>query len=105
MQNKPNAATDIEDIAFDILKSSKTFGRFPTPVDQIVQYANLKISKTNGLVKPPKNYVGKTSEVLKSALRKVLGALDRREKKIYSMKTETGSRSTPRFFLRPSCCC
>ena len=83
MQDKPNSAKDIENITFDILKGSKAFGCFPTPIDQIVKFAELRIVRSDGLIEIPKNYIARSSEILKSALRKALGALDRREKKIY----------------------
>jgi Zn-dependent peptidase ImmA (M78 family) len=81
-KSKLDSASDIEDVAFDILKGSKALGVFPTPIDQIVQYAELKVSKKD-LTVIPKNYLGKASEALKRALRKARGALDRRKKTIY----------------------
>jgi len=79
-----NKATrkDIENVSFDILKQSKSLGVFPTPVDKIVQYCELKVDRENCLSKIPKNYLAKASETLKSALRKLRGAVDIREKVI-----------------------
>ena len=73
---------DIENVSFDILKQSKSLGVFPTPVDNIVQYCELKVDRENCLSKIPKNYLAKASETLKSALRKLRGAVDIREKVI-----------------------
>jgi hypothetical protein len=73
---------DIENVSFDILKQSKSLGVFPTPVDNIVQYCELKVDGENCLSKIPKNYLAKASETLKSALRKLRGAVDIREKVI-----------------------
>jgi hypothetical protein len=73
---------DIENVSFDILKQSKSLGVFPTPVDNIVQYCELKVDRENCLSKIPKNYFAKASETLKSALRKLRGAVDIREKVI-----------------------
>ncbi len=73
---------DIENVSFDILKQSNSLGVFPTPVEKIVQYCELKVDRENCLSKIPKNYLAKTSEALKSALRKLRGVIDIREKVI-----------------------
>lgn len=72
---------DIDNIIYDILKSSKSFGVFPTPVDKIVQFCELKLSKDDFHI--PKNYVSKNVDALKRMLKKVLGALDKSEKVVY----------------------
>lgn len=77
-----SSAKDIENVAFDILNRSKSLGIFPTPINKIVQYTELKVSKKD-LSVIPANYIGKANEALKKALRKVRGALDRQEKTIY----------------------
>lgn len=74
---------EIEKVAFDLLKQSKSFGVFPTPVNQIVTYSELETHESNDLVALSKNYLGRASETLKKAVRKVKGALDRKEKIIY----------------------
>lgn len=83
VRNELTSAKDIEDISFDILKGSKALGIFPTPIDQIVQYAELRVNEKRDLSIIPKNYLDKSTELLKKALRKVRGALDRGEKTIY----------------------
>jgi Zn-dependent peptidase ImmA (M78 family) len=74
---------DIQDIAYDILKQSKCFDVFPTPVDKIVDYSELYVDSHTGIHSIPNHYISKNIDVLKRALRKVYGVLDRREKKIY----------------------
>ena len=36
---------DIENISFDILKSSKSLDVFPTPIDKILQYSELIVAE------------------------------------------------------------
>jgi len=74
---------DIEKISYEILKGSKCFDIFPTPVDKIVDYAELTINNNIDLSKIRPDYVGKATSLLKSALGKIQGILDRREKVVY----------------------
>jgi Zn-dependent peptidase ImmA (M78 family) len=76
------ASKDIEKIAYNILIDSKSAGKFPTPVDDIVKYAELKISN-NSLSDIHPAFVTKQIHILKRAISKVLGAIDLRQKKIY----------------------
>ena len=62
IRNELTSAKDIEDISFDILKGSKALGIFPTPIDQIVQYAELRVNEKRDLSVIPKNYIGKSTE-------------------------------------------
>ena len=78
-----NERKDIEKIAFDILKQSKSLGVFPTPVDEIVKYSELYVEREKNILDVPKDYINRSSEALKRALRKVHGVLDRRKKIIY----------------------
>ncbi len=89
---KLESKQEIEDVAFDVLKQSGALGKFPTPVDQIVQYSELKINESDDITSIPKNYIGKTSEALKKALRKLNGVLDRKEKTIYINPNQVKSR-------------
>lgn len=77
------SSKDIEDVAFDLLKQSKCLGIFPTPVDDIIQYSELLYQESRYLDQIHKNYKTSTPEVLKRALNKLNGLLDRKEKKIY----------------------
>lgn len=74
---------DIERISYDILKSSKSWGKFPTPVDAIVDYSDLIVNKTIDVTKIHHGYLSKISDSLLSALSKVRGIFDRKEKTIY----------------------
>jgi Zn-dependent peptidase ImmA (M78 family) len=80
---KPDTADEIEKVVYDILKQSKAFDLFPTPVSDIVDYAELFVDKSVGLHNIPNHYISKKIDVLKSALSKIFGALDRRKKIIY----------------------
>lgn len=84
MKNNGQLSQDkIQKISFDILKQSKSLGVFPTPVDEIVQYAELTVSNEKYIENIPNNYLTRKKETLKKALRKVNGILDRKEKTIY----------------------
>jgi Zn-dependent peptidase ImmA (M78 family) len=74
---------DIEKISYEILKDSKSFDVFPTPVDKILLYSELIVNKEIDLSKIPSNFFSKKMDALKRALRKVQGALDRCEKVVY----------------------
>lgn len=75
---------DIENISFDILKSSKSLDVFPTPIDKILQYSELIVAEGIDLKSLEKKY--KTfffSEIFKTGVSKIRGFLDRSEKLIY----------------------
>ncbi len=75
---------DIENISHDILKSSKALDVFPTPVDKIIQHAELYIAGGIDLKSLEKKYKSSFfSEAFKSGMSKIRGFLDRREKVIY----------------------
>ncbi len=74
---------DIEDIAYDILKASKSWGKYPTPVDTIVNYSDLIVNKTVDVSKIHHGYASKVTDSLLRALSKVRGIFDRSEKTIY----------------------
>jgi len=78
-----HAKKDIETIAYDILKSSKSWGKFPTPVDSIVNYSDLIVNQTVDVSKIHHGYLSKATDALFSALSKVRGLFDRSEKTIY----------------------
>jgi Zn-dependent peptidase ImmA (M78 family) len=85
MKIKSNVVSsgDINKVVYDILKQSKSFDVFPTPVDDIVRFAELQVDKDHSLHTVPNHYISKNVDALKRALRKVFGALDRRQKLIY----------------------
>ena len=74
---------EIEKISYDILKSSKSWGKLPTPVETIVNYSDLIVNKTVDVSKIHHGYMSKVSDSLLSALSKVRGIFDRSEKTIY----------------------
>ena len=78
-----HARKDIEDIAYDILKASKSWGKYPTPVDTIVNYSDLIVNKTLDVSQIHHGYASKATDSLIRALSKVRGIFDRSEKTIY----------------------
>jgi len=64
MTDKLNSSSDIERISYDILKQSKAWGVFPTPVDDIVNYVELKIDENSYINDIPKNYLSKSLDVV-----------------------------------------
>lgn len=84
---------DIDNISYDILKSSKSLDVFPTPIEKIVQHSELYIAGGIDLKSLEKKYKSSHfSEALKSGLSKIRGFLDRREKVIYLDMDQIGSR-------------
>lgn len=81
-----NQATskDIDNQIYDLLKASGSLDIFPTPVDKIVQYVELRMSQTDhSLHNIPRHYFTQKLDTLQRALRKIYGAFDRSEKVIY----------------------
>lgn len=75
---------DIEKISFDILKASKSFDIFPTPIDKILQYSDLIVTggiDIKSLEKKHKSFV--FTDALVTGLSKIRGFFDRKEKIIY----------------------
>ena len=73
---------DIEKISYEILKGSKSFDVFPTPINQIISYTELIVSKEIDVSKIHSEYFSKATDALRRALSKVRGVLDRRERTI-----------------------
>ena len=74
---------DIEKISSEILKGSQSFDVFPTPIDKIISYTELIVSKEIDVSKIHSAYFSKATDALRRALSKVRGVLDRRERTIY----------------------
>jgi hypothetical protein len=74
---------EIDNIAFDALYKSKSLGVFPTPVEKILNYAQLRIDSSVDLSKVPSNFFAKHGLAFKRGLAKIRGVLDRSEKIIY----------------------
>ena len=75
--------SDIESIAFDALYKSNSLGVFPTPVDKILKYAELRIDSSVDLSVIPSNFFAKHSLTFKRKLAQIRGILDRSQKVIY----------------------
>lgn len=88
--------SDIEKISLDILKQSKALDTFPTPVDRIINYANLHLKSDFDLSKVDQSFVSKFSDNVASkfleAIGLVRGFIDRKEKTIYLDLSQTLSR-------------
>lgn len=80
---KLTSIDEIDKIAYDILKGSKSFGKLPTPIEEIVKYTELEVNSDKYLNQIPKNYLRRSTDKLKKALGKIWGLLDRRKKVIY----------------------
>jgi len=74
---------DIESVVLDALSKSNSLGVFPTPVDKILKYADLRVNSQVDLSAIPTNFFSKQGLLLKRGLAKIRGVLDRREKTIY----------------------
>lgn len=90
--------SEIEIISMDLLKQSKSIDVFPTPVNSLVQFADLRIDNNVDLSKIDNSYLGLISEeaakkVLES-LSQVRGLLDRNDKTIYLDQTLLQSRQS-----------
>ncbi|HEY3249601.1 MAG TPA: ImmA/IrrE family metallo-endopeptidase, partial [Ignavibacteria bacterium] len=88
MDQKPDSFCDIENIAINILKDSRSYGIFPTPVDKILNYTELKINTQNDLSSIEPSFISKAFNAFVLAKRKVLGLLDYFNKEIYIDSTQ-----------------
>lgn len=66
-----------------LLREASAYGRFPTPVKDIVAAAKLKVRPMDDLVPPDHE----NPEMIKRALSKLQGFLDRRDRTIYLCKS------------------
>lgn len=87
-----NKTKEIENIVFDALSKSKSLGVFPTPVDSILKYADLRVSSGVDLSNIPSNFFPKLSLFVKRRVAKIRGVLDRREKIVYLDLTQPESK-------------
>lgn len=74
---------DIDKISYEILKNSKSFDVFPTPIDKIADYSELVVRKDVDISQVHESYIQKAGNALKSALSKVRGLFDHKQKTIY----------------------
>lgn len=89
----PESASDIEKIAFNILKESKAHRTLPTPVEKIVSCADLILNKEVSLHKQPQSFFTRAFEGIGTVSRKILGVLDFRQKTIYLDLNQNANRN------------
>ncbi len=87
-----NTKKDIDKISFEILKASKAFDIYPTPIDIIIEYAELNIDKNIDLSDTSSDFITQMSDTLKTALEKIRGLLDRETKTIYLDLSQSHNR-------------
>src|SRR5688572_21740028 len=78
-----SSTREIDKVVYDLMKQSRSFDQFPTPVKQLVRYSELQVDGNADLHTIPNHYISKKIDVLKTGLSKIFGALDRRKKVIY----------------------
>jgi hypothetical protein len=78
-----DSADEIDKIARNLLLTSGAWGRFPTPVDEIVRYADLQIEQGVDLGKIEPGFFTKNFHILSRAVAKTLGMVDLRQKVVY----------------------
>jgi len=78
-----DSATEIEKITRNILIGSKAFGKFPTPVDDIIHHAELTLAQGVSLHRITTDLLSASAHFFGNISRKVLGMIDLREKTIY----------------------
>lgn len=83
---------DIEKVSFDLLKGSKSFDVFPTPVDKIVDYSELLVNTNINISSIHESYLTKATDALFKAVAKIRGLLDRKKKTIYLDLSQLASR-------------
>src|SRR5712692_11908440 len=86
------SAGDIDKITRNLLLASKVWGKLPTPVDMIAEFAELQIEKGVDLSTLEPGFFTKNFHFAKKALSKVVGLVDFRQKKIYLDQTQLPSR-------------
>lgn len=91
-QGDLESAGEIEKIIRAHLVSSKAWGVFPTPVDKIVRFADLRVEKNFDLCRIEPGFLPARLGLVKSAISKVVGAIDFQKKTIYL----DHSQKTPR---------
>jgi len=77
-----DSKNDIEKIAYNFLKESKSLGVYPTPIKNLLNYSELVINNNIDLSKIHESYFTKSFNTLKIALSKLIGLVDFREKTI-----------------------
>jgi hypothetical protein len=75
--------SDIDRISMEVLRGSKSLNVFPTPVNRIVEYADLLVKKDVDVSQVHPTYKDRANEFLRSALSKVRGIFDIKKRVIY----------------------
>lgn len=86
------SADDIDRIVRNILMASKAWGKFPTPVDEIVRFTELQVERGIDLSTVEPGFFTKNFNFLSRALTKAIGMVDLRQKVIYLDHTQIDSR-------------
>lgn len=87
-----NTISDILKVSYDVLKESKSLDVFPTPIKQIVSTANLTIASGDDLTIIHNDFFAQDESILKSALFKIRGILDRQHNQIFLEKSQGKER-------------
>lgn len=77
------SAAEVDHVVRNLLRESKAWGRFPTPISDIRKCSGLIVDRQIDLRTLDPGFLPKSVEHLNSALKKLLGLIDRRERKIY----------------------
>ncbi len=83
---------EIAKVSHDLLKISKGYDVFPTPVDKILDCSNLIVNKTINLSTVEPTFYNRLSISFTQAFDKFRALLDRREKTIYLDLSQTRQR-------------
>lgn len=87
-----DGAGDIDKLVRSILIDSRAWGKFPTPVDDIVAYTELSLAQGIDLSKVEPSFFDMSREFIGRINRKVLGIFDFRQKIIYLDQSQRISR-------------
>ncbi len=88
------SAEEIERIARNILLESGAWGKFPTPVDEIVEFVELSLEKGVDLSEVDPGFFAFTKDFFGRISRKVLGVLDYRDKVIHLDESQPAARKS-----------
>ena len=86
------SAEEIEKIARTILIGARAFGKFPTPVDDLLAYSELSLAKGIDLSQVQPSLITAGRMFAGKVTRKVLGIFDFRDKVIYLDHSQRDSR-------------
>jgi len=89
-----DSAAEIDKIARNLLLVSKAWGRFPTPVDEMVRVAELQIEHGIDLGAVDPGFFTEKFHFLSRALSKAIGLIDFRQKIIYLDHKQPESRKS-----------